>query len=276
MYELICGVSVNCFSAKEVPGGHEFFLAPNFEKNIKSVKAAGIHSIELCVSGLWKKEAIESTFHLVKDATAIVKDNGLTLNSVHLPFGFLAVDFTAPIERDRIAAVRFAADLCTYFKDDAPRYFVIHPGLRPTEEDRDIRIAQLIKSMNDFPKVTESKILVENMTNASLLNTSTEAKRVLDNSAAEMVIDLNHMLLETPQNYLKTVGKRVKGLHVSDRTAEKECHFLPGEGVLDYQDIIKTLEEIGYDGVFNYEVNYNYSPQQIKDNFDKLFAVYNA
>ena len=280
MYKLKAGVSINCFGAREIPNGHQFFLRKNFEESLREVKKAGFYSIELAINGLWKKSAISDYLDAFKDLVALVKSYGLVIDSVHMPFGALVdLDFTAPIEEQRVSALKHAVLICEKLKDANAHHFTLHPGIRPTPEDRDIRISQLIKSMNEIVKMTDAKICVENMTNDSLLNTSEEAKRVLDNSPMEMVIDLNHMLKETPQNYLKTVGKRVQGLHVSDRKAEKECHYLPGKGVLDYQDIIKTLEEINYKGVFTYEVGfgkgYNLSAQDIMNNYNALFAEYN-
>ena len=280
MYNLKTGVSVDCFSAREIPNGHEFFYRSDLKENLQAVKDAGFYSIELAINGLWKKSAISDYLDSFKDLVALVKSYGLVIESVHMPFGTLVdLDFTAPIEEQRVSALKHAVLICEKLKDANAHHFTLHPGLRPTPEDRDIRISQLIKSMNEIVKMTDAKICVENMTNDSLLNTSEEAKRVLDNSPMEMVIDLNHMLKETPQNYLKVVGKRVQGLHVSDRTAEKECHYLPGKGILDYQDIIKTLDQIGYDGVFNYEVGFGksekVSAQDIMDNHRALFAEYN-
>ena len=50
------------------------------------------------------------------------------------------------------------------------------------------------------------------------------------------------------------MGGRIITLHVSDYDFVDERHLLPGEGKNPWGEILRALEEVGYDGRFTYEV----------------------
>lgn len=284
MYCLKPGTSVGCFAVKEnVPGdpsgGHTYYYNEKFENYIDEIKKAGFYSIELVLCDLWNQSGVDQAMPSVYRAIDVVKNSGVKINSVHMPFGGgVDFNFASPSEDLRKLAISNAIKICEYFKDDMPSYFNVHPGVyKPDVDDKEVCFKQLIKSMCEIDKLTNAKIVVENMTNKGLLYSSEEARRFLDNCPADMLVDLNHMLFESPENYLRTVGGRLKGIHVSDRDAEKECHYLPGDGILDWQSIIKTLDEINFNGVFNYEVSMRlgYTYNDVINIHKELFDNYN-
>ena len=67
--------------------------------------------------------------------------------------------------------------------------------------------------------------------------------------------DTNHLLEEDPIEFINKVGDKIKTLHVSDYDLKNERHWLPGEGMLDWQSILKALEKIGYNNVWLYEID---------------------
>ena len=53
---------------------------------------------------------------------------------------------------------------------------------------------------------------------------------------------------------------------------------MPLQGKIDWLKLIGALEQVGYHGVFNYELSmkkYGYTYRQIKDNYKKLFDDFN-
>ena len=44
---------------------------------------------------------------------------------------------------------------------------------------------------------------------------------------------------------------------MSDYDFLNERHWLPGEGKIDWVEVVDTLEEVGYDGVLLYELGLN-------------------
>jgi sugar phosphate isomerase/epimerase len=111
-----------------------------------------------------------------------------------------------------------------------------------------------------------------------LLNKMSEAKELLSRvPKLYMTIDVNHSLLQKPEDYIACIGDRVKNLHISDNDGTDERHWLPGEGIINFNAILSNLEKIGYNGTFNYEVNIKADDgvKKVKENFDKLFNDYN-
>jgi len=53
---------------------------------------------------------------------------------------------------------------------------------------------------------------------------------------------------------LRYVGKRLKTVHVNDNTAYDDDHIPPFSGSIDWKDAMEGLSEIGYNGLFNYEI----------------------
>jgi len=70
-------------------------------------------------------------------------------------------------------------------------------------------------------------------------------------------------------------------LHLSDYDGIDEKHWMPGEGVIDWQAFMLALQEIDYTGPFNYEAKpHGDTPaEKIRDleaNFQMLTALLNA
>ena len=278
MYKLKLGCSLGCYKT-EIYEDKTYDIIPEFDKfrkNVKALKENGCTSIELCPMAGWNYEEEQKYFPLVTKFLDISKEEGLAVNSVHLPFALYFWDFASLDEEKRKFSVEHAKWAMKFFENEDIKYFVIHPGLRPkTVEERQPMLDGLVKSLKDLCDSTSKTICIENMTSVGLLNQTSEALYVLERvPKLMMVIDVNHMFIETPEEYISKIADRVKGLHISDRDNERERHFIPGDGVLNWNEIIGALEKIGYNGVFNYEPN-EIKPKEIKLSFDKLFNEYN-
>jgi hypothetical protein len=146
------------------------------------------------------------------------------------------------------------------------------------QEIRPFMFDQLTKSMEEICEFSPRTVCVENMVGDRLLNKMSEAKELLSRvPKLYMTIDVNHSLLQKPEDYIACIGDRVKNLHISDNDGTDERHWLPGEGIINFNAILSNLEKIGYNGTFNYEVNIKADDgvKKVKENFDKLFNDYN-
>ena len=64
------------------------------------------------------------------------------------------------------------------------------------------------------------------------------------------------MLYEDAVDFIRNVGDKIVTAHVSDFDFYNERHWLPGEGKLDWQAILRALKEIGYQGPWLYEIGF--------------------
>ena len=65
---------------------------------------------------------------------------------------------------------------------------------------------------------------------------------------------------------IKYVGSRLKVLHVNDNTGAYDDHMPPFIGRIDWRDAMKGLSEIGFKGLFNYEIETGRVPASLCDN----------
>ena len=54
---------------------------------------------------------------------------------------------------------------------------------------------------------------------------------------------------------IRRLGKNISVLHLNDNNKLKDQHKIPMTGDLDWEDIMNALEEIGYEGYYNMELN---------------------
>ena len=50
-------------------------------------------------------------------------------------------------------------------------------------------------------------------------------------------------------------GKRLKALHIADNDTTSDMHLLPyGHGTIDWQEVMTSLRDAGYNRLFNLEI----------------------
>ena len=282
MYKLKPSISLRYFGLKWLDDGKYQITQEDkeFEHYLSLMKDSGFEAIELVSAGCWNKQEEEANLPFITEAVKKIKDSGLTFQSVHIPFSLPWWDFAAIDENQRRLAIDTYKWAVDSFKGDLPNLFVIHPGERPkTPEERPYKLENLAKSMLELCEFSPRPVCVENMVNQGLLNKISEAKDLLNAvPKLNMTIDINHSLLQKPEEYIAEIGSRVKNLHISDNDGTDERHWLPGKGIINFNAILSTLEKVGYNGTFNYEVGLaknGLTPIDVKDNFDKLFSDYN-
>ena len=217
-----------------------------------------------------KKQA--QLFRNIKKNCKAFLDRGITINSCHMPYGpkfdisdpdYMKLDKTL----ERLKKIMKKAE-----KYANPKYFVFHPGdhnWKPetaNTNERDMRFSALVYSLSTLSRATNIPICIENMPGNLLASTAEEQCKIIDTVNAVnrkqgfdtpplgAVVDVNHVSHESPKDAILTVGNRLMGVHISDRKEDRaDQHLLPGEGNLDFTEIIGALETVGFDGVFMYE-----------------------
>ncbi len=59
----------------------------------------------------------------------------------------------------------------------------------------------------------------------------------------------------TPADVIRQLGKDVTVLHLNDNDTFTDQHKIPMTGTIDFEDVFNALDEIGYDGIYNMELN---------------------
>ena len=224
------------------------------EERFKALKESGVGAIEISLS----YEDLK-TFDY-KEALRLSKLYGIELWSFHLPFlPFAEIDISSTKEEIR----KLSVDLCKGYIEKATEIgidkFVIHPSAEPImPEERPARLEASKNSLNelaDFAAEKGAVIAVEDLPRTCLGNCAEEMLEILEtNDKLRVCFDTNHLLKDTNGNFLKKVGDKIVTLHISDYDFVDEKHWLPGEGKVDWNEILEGLKNVGYKGVWMYEV----------------------
>ncbi len=222
-----------------------------------NLKKAGIDAVELSVlnpeplSKLNPKEVIKNA-----------EKNGVELWSFHVtfePFGKIDPSLkSGEIAEYTKKAVEEGLNLAG---ECGVKCAVIHPSCEPYRDgEREERIKIAKENLALYANLAEKNgvtLCVEDLPRTCLGHTSDEILQLISaDSRLRVCFDTNHLLFgETQEDFIKAVGDKIVTLHVSDYDFLNERHWLPGEGDINWEKTIKTLDEIGYNGPLLYEVS---------------------
>lgn len=218
------------------------------------LKAQGIDAVEISSSSY-----DEWDFNEIRENAAKA---GIQLWSLHLPFiPFEELDPSTLDPRKRQYTFDFMTALILRGCNAGIQKYVIHPSIEPIpDEERDIRLAAaagFLSELADFAAQYDAVIAVENLPRTCLGRNSDDILRLIaDNERLRVCFDTNHLLGEDIPSFIRKVGSRIVTTHVSDYDFLNERHWLPGEGKADWKSIYETLCEIGYSGVWMYELGF--------------------
>lgn len=268
-------------------GGLKGLTYENFEK----AKSAGVDCIEITLTGVVNGENPIPDAELKEIYKQVKKDAdaaGIEIWSIHMPYG-QDCDPSQIDERIRKKTIELYKNCLDIVQVLKPKVILFHPSWRLGLNERPQRIKQLIRSAKEL-NVEVKKIgcimVFENLLGYELLR-SPGVERPLCRTKEEMVnimnkmpndiyaaIDMNH--IQHPEELIKTLGNRVKSVHICDGDGIKECHVLPGRGGNNWNLILQALDKAGYKGPFLYEIRGNEIKEfrELKDCYDKLYLEY--
>ena len=186
---------------------------------------------------------------------------GVELWSLHLPFmPFNVIDPSRPSLAEK--TVDYFLDLMRRANRQAGiARFIVHPSAEPIpDQDRALRLETAQRSLARMAVAADeigATVCVENLPRTCLGKNSDEMLALLTaHDSLRVCFDTNHLLGEDFAPFIEKLGKKIVTTHVSDYDFVDECHWLPGEGKLDWQRLYQTLQAVGYDEVWLYELGF--------------------
>lgn len=273
--------------------GNSVGLSNVTSDKMKYSKSVGIDCIE--VAGLggffdtnrsFTKSDAEAE-RLMKAAKQAADDAGIEIWSIHMPFSE-QMDLSTINEDDRKRVVNGHIKLISFLKILKPKIVLFHPSyyLDPPNQ-RDMRKSQLIKSATELDVAVRgigATLVLENMLGPelmagarerALLRTVEETVEIFNRlpSTINLAVDMNH--IKNPEIMVRTMGKRVKSVHIADGTGRAEDHWFPcsGKGQNNWTEILKALNEIEYSGPFMYECAYD-DEKDLVDCYSSLYKEF--
>ena len=248
----------------------------------KIIKEAGIDCIEMS----WKYENCVRKLGFLErpeECGQMVRDSGLELWSLHLPFG-RTYDTSSLYDFDRDYALSLDIELIKAASRAGAKVCVLHAssGLFGEEEykKRLVRANDAIIRMSEIANDVGITLAVENQPKSLPTRYPELMAKLLKGSCAKMCYDANHSLYLTGLEYLagiRDLGIEIATVHLSDYDFIDERHRMPGDGINDWNAILAHFESIGYSGPLMYEVSRKpadrsreYTVSELSENMQKL------
>ncbi len=244
----------------------------------------GIEVMELALS---KHEYDDADYQYFKK---VADDAGVEIRSFHLPFS--PGERVNPANPDE-AIFRSTVDTDKRLIEKAAllgcKIAVIHACRGPVSDaDRPVWISQAQRTLSilaEFASGFGIQIAVENQPRNALVGTSADLLEILKaDDRIGICFDVNHLMKEREDHisFMKACGHKIVTTHISDYDFLNERHWLPGEGQIDWQMLVKGLKEVGYRGPWVYELGFDSGktinrPRQLtcadfKRNAEEIFA----
>jgi sugar phosphate isomerase/epimerase len=256
------GVSSALFSYKPIQG------------SLQECADAGFSCVEIVM-----RKPDDSFREYAESIAKEAKEAGISVRSVHLPFGF-EYDVSEANEEKRLDIVQKVSHLIDLASPLGAKVAVIHGSYEPIKpEEREEKILACIESLKTLVakcKEYGMELAIECLPRTCIGNCSDEILRIVEAvEGLRVCFDTNHLTIEDPMNFMKKVGKYIITTHVSDYDMVDERHWLPGKGCNDWFGLVTGLEAAGYDGPILFEVsnkpgNEFITPKSLADNWRSL------
>lgn len=218
----------------------------------------------------------------------MLKETGKRVISFHIPFAGND-DLSSPDEETRQQAIsRFRAHLAAV-REFGCKFIVLHPSTEirtNVKAERDERIDQLRKSLKEIEndvRELNAKVALEFLPRLCIGNTLADMDQILEGMNEEIFgvcFDVNHIMDQYPMipEITRKLGKRLFTTHISDYNGIDECHWLPGNGVIDWKGFVEALKDIDYKGPFNYEIRpqegtFEHQIKTLENNFNSIKSL---
>jgi sugar phosphate isomerase/epimerase len=229
---------------------HNWMRAEPLAMTLKRIKKFGYESIE--ISG-------EPAQYDIKDTRKLLKEHGIRCwGAVTLTLG--ERNLAAKDEGQRARSVDYVKSVITMVSELEGEIITLVPATvgkvvpDATEEEEWKWVVDATKECFDHGKKKGVKIAVEplNRFETYFFNRAAQALALADAVSPEcgVCLDAFHLNIEEEDMYdaIRLAGKRLFDFHVADNN-----RFAAGLGHLDWNKIVSTLREIGYDGALTNE-----------------------
>ena len=186
----------------------------------------------------------------------LIREGVFRSASVHLPFsGAVSWDPSHLDEEERKAV---SARFVKLIRDNAELMgpmVTLHASSEPPLEEHPQRIGQVCKTIEEMLPVARELgfvINVEFLPRTCVGNCAEELQQIVSHFDADQVgicLDVNHIMSryrELPQ-IIDQLASRIRSFHICDYDGIDETHWLPGQGIHNWPELMKHIRAIDHD-----------------------------
>jgi sugar phosphate isomerase/epimerase len=184
----------------------------------------------------------------------ILCEVGLPAVSIHAPFGGL-LDLADPNPHHRHAAIGAALSAASAIKQLGGTLLVVHPSdLERHRHDVNARLADAARSLTLLAGNCAAEgvtLAVESPLPHLIGGHPDEFAWLLQHADASVrvCLDTGHTSLGRHwHRFLEVAGDRVVHVHVNDNRGERDDHLPPGDGIISWSDVVRSLRAAQFDG----------------------------
>jgi sugar phosphate isomerase/epimerase len=203
----------------------------------------------------------------VRSLAEWLDDTRLTLNSMHAPITASLVGntwgeaySTAATDEARRQRALSEAEAALAVAQTVPyRFLVVHLGVpQDTVGDNSREAARRsILTMHEAAQKLNIKLALEVIPNA-LSSAETLASFIehdLDGADVGICMDVGHaFIMGDVADAIEACSEYLVTTHLHDNQGKSDDHLAPGEGAIDWAAALMSLQKIGYDGAWMFEV----------------------
>jgi len=191
---------------------------------------------------------------LIRRLGAIQRESSLEIVAVHPPARG-PWDLTSKEENKRLAAVNLLKNIMDNLLPIGVDKIVLHPGehrssTRAKDQELLIRSADSIQRLVEHTEGRSQILCLENTLPHHIGGRLDDLLWLEKNVSGEFYItfDTSHASLGkiSPLEYIEAFGKKIRHTHLSDNRGKDDDHLTPGEGNLDFPEILRKLSEKAY------------------------------
>lgn len=132
-----------------------------------------------------------------------------------------------------------------------------------SDEERRLKNIKYLKKLADYVEGRNVTICLENLRThmkESIVESIEDLLYMLDEIGSEnfgICLDTGHLNLtvKNHREFILKAGKKLRALHIADNRGENDDHLMPfNTGMVDFEEVVKALKEIDYNGLFNLEI----------------------
>ncbi len=195
-----------------------------------------------------------------KQIKRFADETHIKLWSYHLPFDPDGANLVSLDKELRNSSIELCCEMIKKFSDIGIKIGVLHPSVGGySGEDRVERIkysSDSVFKINRVAKECGVTIAVENLPPRATSDKSADLVEILKcDESLRVCFDVNHLFHETHNDFIDALGQKIITLHISDYDFEDERHWLPGQGKINWNELVTLLNKINYKGVFMNEID---------------------
>jgi sugar phosphate isomerase/epimerase len=238
------------------------FYQQNILDCLTSVRASGFSMIEVCSS------PAHLDYHdrvAVELAATRIHELGMEAYSFHAPFSD-HIDIASPDPLQRAAAVSEILQAAAAAALLKVHYFVIHPGPEFSNEisaeERLARMENVVASLNVVAaRCRELGIMcvLENKLPHLLFGNTSDILWILDAISTSEIgacLDTGHATIAGDIfTLLHKLAGHLRIIHAHDNDGHSDIHRTPGDGVIDWEKLLRDLVQAQFHGAFILELS---------------------